>query len=73
MQATGYVGTVTVSGTANVFPTGVVGYGRVGVVNVWGLIDDTQNPNWQNINDTQSPGWQTITDTQSAGWTLIPN
>lgn len=60
VQATGYIGTVSVTGAANVFPTGVVGYGRIGTVNVWGLVDDTQTANWQNINNVQSSGWTQI-------------
>jgi hypothetical protein len=46
VSATGFVGTVTVTGAANVFPIGVVGYGLIGTVNVWGLVNDVQNADW---------------------------
>lgn len=46
VDATGYIGTVvaTAAGTAPV--TGVVAYGEIGLVLVWGLVPNTQVPNW---------------------------
>jgi hypothetical protein len=29
-------------------------------VNVWGEVDDNQNPNWNSITDSQSPNWSDI-------------
>jgi hypothetical protein len=39
---------------------------------LWNLIDDTQNPNWQNINNAQSVTWTTVPDNQTPGWVIIP-
>lgn len=60
VAATGLIGDVSISASANVFPAGVVGYGLIGTVNVWGLVDDTQNADWQIINNTQPSTWTQI-------------
>jgi hypothetical protein len=46
--------------TANVPVTGVQLFISIGGALVWAVIDDTQNPNWQNVNDTQNPGWTNL-------------
>lgn len=58
---------------ANVYPSGVQLLVNIGGVLVWAVIDDTQNPNWQNIVNAQGSGWTVITDTQSPGWTQLPS
>lgn len=58
---------------ANVYPSGVQLLVNIGGVLVWAVIDDTQNPNWQNIVNAQGSGWTVITDTQTPGWTQLPS
>ena len=59
--------------TVNVRPTGVQLYINIGGVLVWAVIDDSQNPNWQNIANAQGSGWTVINDVQSPGWTQLPS
>ena len=56
-EAVSALSTFGVIKTANVYPTGVQLTISIGGALVWAVIDDSQNPNWQNINDVQSPGW----------------
>jgi hypothetical protein len=56
-EAVSALSTLGVVKTANVYPTGVQLTISIGGALVWAVIDDSQNPNWQNINDVQSPGW----------------
>ena len=48
-QVIGYIGTLSVTGTAFVYPSGAVGYGQIGYPLIWGLVNNTQTPNWQQI------------------------
>lgn len=57
----------------NVYPDGVQLYVNIGDGLVWGMIDDRQNPNWQNVNNTAATGWTEINNTQPPGWTQIPS
>lgn len=57
--------------TANV--TGVQLYVQIGGTLVWAVIDDSQNPNWQNIVNAQTSGWTTIVDAQTPGWVILPS
>lgn len=50
VYAVGVTGSVVVTGTANVFPTGVIGYGAIGNVNIWQLIPTVQSANWVPVN-----------------------
>jgi hypothetical protein len=52
--------TLTVVRTANVYPNGIQLLVSIGNVLVWAVIDDSQNPNWQNINSAQNPGWNNL-------------
>ena len=52
--------TPTVTATINVSVTGIQLYVYIGSVLVWAVIDDSQNPNWQNINSAQTPGWNDL-------------
>jgi hypothetical protein len=52
--------TPTVTATINVSVTGIQLYVYIGGVLVWAVIDDSQNPNWQNINSAQTPGWNDL-------------
>lgn len=69
---------------ANVYPSGVQLLINIGGVLVWAVIDDTQNPDWQNIVNaqgsgwtvlatSQSPAWQAVDTPQNAGWTDVPD
>jgi hypothetical protein len=40
--------------------TGIQLLVSIGDVLVWAVIDDSQNPNWQNINSAQNPGWNNL-------------
>jgi hypothetical protein len=46
VDATGYIGTVVVTAAGTAPVTGVVAYGEIGSVLVWGLVPNTQAPNW---------------------------
>jgi hypothetical protein len=59
--------------TANVYPTGVQLTISIGGVLVWVVIDDSQNPNWQNIVNAQGSGWVVINDSQVPGWNNLPS
>ena len=56
-EAVSALSTLGVVKDKNVYPTGVQLTISIGGALVWAVIDDSQNPNWQNINDVQSPGW----------------
>jgi hypothetical protein len=51
--------------------TGVQATGIIGIVLVWGLVDDSQNPSWTDIIDTQGPNWVDVDDAQNPNWTEI--
>ena len=50
----------SVTATINVSVTGIQLNVYIGGVLVWAVIDDSQNPNWQNINSAQTPGWNDL-------------
>jgi hypothetical protein len=56
-EAVSALSTLGVIKTANVYPTGVQLTISIGGALVWAVIDDSQNPNWQNITNTQGSGW----------------
>ena len=58
---------------ANVYPSGIQLLLNIGGVLVWAVIDDTQNPNWQNIVNAQGSGWTVINDSQTPGWSNLPS
>jgi len=47
--ATTFVGSATVDGEANISLIGVSATGELSNVNVWGLIDEDQTPNWEEV------------------------
>jgi hypothetical protein len=59
-EAVSALSTLGVIKTANVYPTGVQLTISIGGALVWAVIDDSQNPNWQNITNTQGSGWTQI-------------
>ena len=59
-EAVSALSTLGVIKTANVYPTGVQLTISIGGALVWAVIDDNQNPNWQNITNTQGSGWTQI-------------
>jgi len=71
VEATTATGVVTVTVGATVIPAGVVGYGLIGLVNVWGLVDDSQTPGWNMIPDTQTPTWGAVPTSQTPNWQQI--
>ena len=60
VYAVGRIGNVTASGSATVLVTGVKAVVKLKVVNVWGLVDDNQTPNWADITPSQSPNWTNV-------------
>ena len=67
------VETLTYLRQGNVYPVGVQLYVNIGQALVWGMIDDRQNPNWQNVNNSASTGWVEINNGQTPGWNQIPS
>jgi hypothetical protein len=66
------LGSVVVTGRANVFPTGVQGNGYVTSVLVWGIIDENQTPDWVPVDDSQTSTWVQINDGNTVTWVEIP-
>jgi len=60
VSASSSLGSITTISKANVSVTGLSATGFVTNVLVWGLIDDTQTPNYANINSTQTPNWEEV-------------
>ena len=60
VEAAGDVTTATARGKASVSPTGVSATGAVTAINIWGLVDDSQTPNWNNVGTSQTPNWQEV-------------
>ena len=60
VQGTGQIGTVANRGSAVVYPTGVVGYGRVTRPLVWGKIVPGQNANWTTMTVGNNVVWVEI-------------
>jgi hypothetical protein len=67
-SATASVGDVTTDAEANVVLALDGATGAVGVVAIWGIIDDSQTPNYNTIDSSQVPNYSTITDTQDPNW-----
>ena len=65
---TGSIGAVTFDGDANVSVTGVEAACTTSGVNVWGLIDDSQDAEWAAVSDSQTPSWTAIDDSQTPDW-----
>jgi hypothetical protein len=42
--------------------------GVLGTPQVYGLIDDSQTPNYSGIDSSQTANYSTITDTQTPDW-----
>ena len=47
---------------------GLEGSSAVGILLVWGLVDDDQSSNFSEVSSTQSSSFSEITDTQSPNW-----
>ena len=60
VNGTSAVGSVTTIGKAIVTLVGVEGTTGTPEINVWGLIDDSQDPSWANVSDTQNPNWEEV-------------
>ena len=71
VQTISSIGSVSVTGTANIVPTGVSATGYIRNVNVWGIINNGQNPDWNAINNSQTPNWNNINNSQSPNWNSI--
>jgi len=68
VAATGAVGSIVPNAAANIVPNLDGATASVGVVAIWGIIDDSQTPNYSAIDSSQSPNYSTITDTQTPNW-----
>ena len=71
VQAIGYVGNASVTGSATIYLTGVQATGIIGQVLVWGQIPDGSNPNWSPVEGQQSTSWTQITDNAATEWEPI--
>jgi hypothetical protein len=49
VSATGAIGTEIVGISVSISVTGVSATGEVGSLSIWGLVDTTQTPNWEEI------------------------
>ena len=67
VEGTGAAGDVAVA-DAVIGVTGVSATGVVNIVNVWGLVDDSQTPNYSTISTSQTPSWTAVTDSQTPSW-----
>ena len=54
------VNSVSIIAEANIYPTSVNATGNLGSILVWGLIDDSQTPNYSTILTTQNPSWSEV-------------
>ena len=59
------------SGDVSVAVDGVSATGAISNVNVWGIIDASQTPDFSTISSSQSPSWSTVDASQTPGWTKI--
>jgi hypothetical protein len=71
LQGNAELGTVAASANADIPVVGLAAIGVIGPVNVWGVVNDDQNPDWQEISTAQSPDWGALPDTQLPSWTPI--
>ena len=62
------VGSVTSQAGAKVTPDSLLIIGILGTPQVYGLIDDSQTPNYSGIDSSQTANYSTITDTQTPDW-----
>ena len=69
MSSTSSLGSLSsITGGANIAPTGQVGTTGTPIILVWGIVDDNQTPNYSNVNTTQSPSYSNVNDTQNPDW-----
>ena len=76
LAVTGLVGTTTVGNVTSISKavvsvTNVSATGFVNVVNVWGLVDDSQTPNYSEVSTTQTPTYSEVSTTQSPDWSEV--
>lgn len=65
------VGTVVVIPECKVDVSGVNTIIRTGIINIWGLVNDDQTPNYTPVNDNQSAGYSEVNTTQNPDWTDV--
>ena len=58
--ATSSLGSVTPTAAADVDITGLLTTSGLGGVNVWGLVDTSQTPNYSTISTSQTPNWSEV-------------
>jgi hypothetical protein len=75
VYAVGRVGTVDAQANSVVDLTGVRTVVRLKRVNVWGLINPVQSPNWTEIDPENESGWTEISPSQTPNWSnvLVPS
>jgi len=57
---TSALGSITAVGHANIALTGLYGTGEITNLLIWGLVDDSQTPNYSEVSSTQTPGWEDV-------------
>ena len=68
---TASIGSVSTTAQAKAHPVGVSITTSLGVVLVWGEIDESETPSWSNVDDSQSPSYSTIDESQTADWSEV--
>ena len=68
VSGTGTLGSITVLASNLVVVEGVFGTGTAARVNVWGLVPDSQTPNYSEVSVSQTPSYTNVTDTQTSDW-----
>ena len=68
---TASIGSVTTTAKAKAHPVGVSITTSLGVVLVWGEIDESETPNYQAIDEAQTPNYQAIDEAQTPDWSDV--
>ena len=68
VAGTGHAGSVSTTASAVVTPTGVSATGATNIANVWGLIDQSQTPNYSTISTSQTPSYSAVSTSQTPDW-----
>ena len=66
--ATGAVGDVSATTHVTILITGLEGTGQITQLLVWGLVDDSQTPNYSSVSTSQTPNYSSVDDSQDADW-----
>ena len=71
LSSSASLGTVVVIPECKINVSGVSTIIRTGIINIWGLVNDDQVPNYYPVNDSQSAGYSEVNTTQNPDWTDV--